>query len=128
MKGINIIFHYRPVPNRSITTLPSTDGKKRPTSHLSTASCTRALDPSRACTGARAALLRRNRLVQLLVLGRGGLGRWRIPVVQDLDEEDRVERETCDEPIEDKGIGDFLEGREDTAERAEEVIDYLAAD
>lgn len=53
------------------------------------------------------------------------LGRRRIPIVHDLEEENGVEGETSNEAVEDKRIVDFLEGREDTGEGTEEVVDDL---
>lgn len=41
------------------------------------------------------------------------LARWCIPVVQHLDGEDSVERESCDVTVKDDWVGDFLDGGED---------------
>jgi hypothetical protein len=99
--------------------------------NLSPASCARTLARllrirrrSSARDGARRFLLVRcDRFLQLLRLG--VLGRRRIPVVYDLEEENSVEGEASNEAVEDKRIVDFLEGSKDTGEGAKEVVDNL---
>lgn len=62
-------------------------------------------------------------LVELLALGvlRGGC----IPVVNDLQEEDEVERKAGDEAVKDERVVNFLECGEDAGSGAEEVVDDL---
>ena len=66
---------------------------------------------------------RRDRLVKLLALSvlRGG----RVPVVHDLQEENKVERKASNEAVEDEWVVDFLEGGEDARGGTEEVVDDL---
>ena len=59
-----------------------------------------------------------------LVLGRLLAGR-RLPVQNHLQREDGIEGEAGDEAVEDDLVGDFLQGREDAGEGAEEVGEDL---
>jgi hypothetical protein len=70
-------------------------------------------------------LVCRNGLVQLLRLRL--LGRGRVPVINDLAEENGVERETSNEAVQDKRIVDFLKGGKDAREGTKEVVDNLCA-
>jgi hypothetical protein len=64
-----------------------------------------------------------NRHVELYALS--VLGCRRVPVVDNLEEEDEVEREACNKAIEDERVVDLLERGENTCERAEKVVDDL---
>lgn len=59
-----------------------------------------------------------------LALGLFGRG---VPVVDHLESKNGVEGETGDKSIKDELVVDLLEGREDTGERASEVVEDLIA-
>ena len=48
-----------------------------------------------------------------------------IPIVDHLRSQDRVEGEAGDEAVQDELVVDFLQGREDARQRADEVVEDL---
>jgi len=67
-----------------------------------------------------------SRLVQLVRRSADFAGSA-VPVVDHLESENGVEDEARDKTVEDELVVDFLEGREDTREGAEEVVEDLEA-
>lgn len=62
-------------------------------------------------------------LLELLAFG--VLRRRGVPVVDNLQKENEIEREARHEAVEDERVVDLLEGGEDAGKRAEEVVDDL---
>lgn len=99
--------------------------------NLTTASRTRALASNTGVRRHSAArdsahsflCIRRNRPLQFL--GFGSLGCWRVPVVNDLEEEDGIEAEASNEAVQNEWVVDFLQRGKDARKRSEEVVDDL---
>lgn len=94
--------------------------------HLPTASSAGAF-PGGLCIArgfARVYLFGCDGLLWFLYLG--VLARGCIPVPDDLESQNSIEDEPCNEPVENQRIRNLLEGSEDTRKRSQEIVDNLS--